>query len=217
MRDLEFNIGRPTNIVRLEDYLEKSFEEIKGKKKEKFMSLLEGLKKEDLEVYMHSLRTLPLALDSARFCGINIKPVIYAAPLHDIGKQDLDWNILHKPGRLTKEEEEHVKQHVIYGYAKLSPEFEYTAQIQGVHHVAYSGLVKPRIKFSKRNQDMIFFFGRIISIADHFDAMNYRSDHSSDRPKNKGEILNRFKNNNSDEYQMRLVTRLLEYDILKPM
>src|SRR5262245_18874383 len=42
-----------------------------------------------------------------------------SAPLHDIGKVDVPDRILRKPARLTPEEYEEMKRHVIYGYEAI--------------------------------------------------------------------------------------------------
>src|SRR5262245_25084266 len=43
-----------------------------------------------------------------------------SAPLHDIGKVGVPDRILRKPARLTPEEYEEMKRHVIYGYERSS-------------------------------------------------------------------------------------------------
>jgi putative two-component system response regulator len=49
-----------------------------------------------------------------------VNRIVKAAPLHDIGKIGIPDSILLKPGRLTPEEFETMKQHTVIGYKALS-------------------------------------------------------------------------------------------------
>ena len=70
-----------------------------------------------------------------------------ASSLHDIGKISIDEKILNKPGRLTKDEFEIVKQHSLIGAEMLKtvPNYnnndllEYAYQICRWHHERYDG------------------------------------------------------------------------------
>lgn len=97
------------------------------------------------------------------------------ALLHDIGKIFIDKKILNKPGKLTEFEFEEMKQHSRLGYDYLKKEFDISTQSYLAvldHHEKYSGEGYP----SNKKQNEISLFGRIITIADVYDAV------TSDRP-----------------------------------
>ncbi len=93
------------------------------------------------------------------------------APMHDIGKLGVQDSILQKPGRLTPEEFEVVKQHTIIG-AKIIGDHKSdllkTARIVALeHHEKWDGTGYP---YGKSGED-INIFARITAVADVFDAL----------------------------------------------
>ncbi len=99
-----------------------------------------------------------------------------AAPLHDIGKIGIPDGILLKPGALTGEEFEIMKAHTIIGARILSgsrfPLLQLAEEIALTHHERWDGTGYPR----GLRDEQIPLAGRIVAIADAFDAM------TSDRP-----------------------------------
>lgn len=136
------------------------------------------LKYFDDYTYQHSVNVAVLAIIIGVALKLNKKKLYMlglGALLHDIGKVFIDKDILNKPGKLTDEEFTIMKNHVIYGYEYLKKEFHFPVQsFMGAldHHEKYDGTGypnrKPGIKIS--------LFGRIISIADVYDAL------TSERP-----------------------------------
>jgi PAS domain S-box-containing protein len=114
-----------------------------------------------------------------------------ASPMHDIGKVGIADSILNKKGKLTKEEFEKMKEHVLIGYEMLKnsnrPILKASAIVAHEHHEKYDGTGYPR--GIKGNE--IHIYGRITAICDVFDALG------SDRPYKKAwdlkEILKLFK------------------------
>lgn len=103
----------------------------------------------------------------------------YGAILHDLGKVFVDPKIINKPDKLTEEEFEQVKKHPMEGYIYLRDHYGMTEiSARGVveHHERYDGSGYPR----KKAENDISEFGRIIAIADVYDAL------VSDRPYRKG-------------------------------
>lgn len=94
-----------------------------------------------------------------------------SAPLHDIGKLGIPDSILLKPGKLTSEEFDIIKTHTTIGYEILAnPSSKYLkagAVIALSHHEKYDGTGYPK----GLKGDEIPIFGRIVSIADVFDAL----------------------------------------------
>ena len=90
--------------------------------------------------------------------------------VHDVGKIGVPESVLTKPGRLTESEYALVKQHPETGARILAGIRQMNDLIPGVlyHHEAWDGSGYPH---GLRGQD-IPLFGRILGLADAFDAMS---------------------------------------------
>lgn len=100
----------------------------------------------------------------------NIKELIQAGILHDIGKLKVEDKILNKPGKLTDEEFEEMKNHVAYGYDMLKNNDDINDDIKKgilMHHERVDGTGYPT--GAKKNE--INLYAKIIAIADTYDAM----------------------------------------------
>ena len=104
--------------------------------------------------------------------------------MHDAGKIGIKESILSKPGRLTDEEYEHIKQHPTIGEHILRPllrEAPEILQIVRSHHERIDGGGFPDGLVG----EAIPFLARIVSVADTFDAMTtarpYRPSPGEDR------------------------------------
>ena len=92
-----------------------------------------------------------------------------AAQLHDIGKIGVPDSVLNKVGRLTDEEYVQMKSHVLRG-AEILKDFtlvEHVGDGTRYHHERYDGKGYP----DGLKGEEIPLFGRIIGVADAFDAM----------------------------------------------
>jgi putative nucleotidyltransferase with HDIG domain len=99
----------------------------------------------------------------------DLRIVVLAAILHDIGKISIPAKILAKPGCLKEEEYAVIKKHPERGVEILEElgVFQEAAQAILHHHERYGGGGYPSGVGGKG----INFLGRIISVADAFDAM----------------------------------------------
>ncbi len=129
----------------------------------------------DIETGNHIIRMSKYCEIIARNYGLSKKEqelILYASPLHDVGKIGIPDEILLKPGRLTEEEFEIIKKHTIIG-AKILEGFErypivkYGKIIALEHHERWDGKGYP---YGKRGEE-IHIFSRIAAIADVFDAL----------------------------------------------
>jgi len=96
-----------------------------------------------------------------------------AAPLHDVGKIGIADSILLKPARLTGEEFEIVKTHAQLGAELLgggrSRILQLACEIALTHHERWDGTGYPHGLAG----DLIPIAGRIVSVADVFDALTH--------------------------------------------
>ena len=97
----------------------------------------------------------------------------FAGLLHDIGKDEVDEELLLAPRRLTEEEFERIKLHTLVGYNMLMertdivPSFKRIAEAARWHHERLDGSGYP----DGLKGEEIPFLARLVSVADAFDAM----------------------------------------------
>lgn len=125
----------------------------------------------------HSERVTALALKIGRALGLGSKEleVLHRGGLlHDIGKLGIPAEILDKPGPLTDEEAQLMREHVRMGARILEPIAAYAAVLPIVlqHHERFDGTGYP----NGLAGEAISLGGRIFAVADCFDAL------ISDRP-----------------------------------
>lgn len=101
-----------------------------------------------------------------------IEQLAQFATIHDIGKVTIHPDILQKPGKLTPEEFDTMKQHTVNGaeILKQAPSLTIAVNIALHHHERYDGMGYPH----GLSGEAIPFEARITSIADVFDALTMR-------------------------------------------
>jgi putative nucleotidyltransferase with HDIG domain len=113
-----------------------------------------------------------ICLEIARQLGwskAQMEPLRYGAILHDIGKIYISESILRKPGKLTSEEWDEMKQHTNLG-AELVQSIPYLTQAIPIirsHHERWDGKGYPEGLAG----DEIPTAARIAAVADALDAM----------------------------------------------
>jgi HD-GYP domain-containing protein (c-di-GMP phosphodiesterase class II) len=125
----------------------------------------------------HSDRVARVSVRLAQELGCDsetLKTLYFSGLLHDIGKIGINDEVLRKPGKLTPEEFEHIKQHVIIGYRILADLRKMSPMLPVVlhHHEAWDGSGYPHALAGEN----IPYLARIAAVADSYDAM------ASDRP-----------------------------------
>ncbi|MDM5179654.1 DUF3369 domain-containing protein [Massilia sp. DJPM01] len=100
--------------------------------------------------------------------------LMHAAPMHDIGKIATPDAVLLKPGKLTPEEWEIMKQHPTVGLSILDgssrPILKAAAVIAHQHHEKFDGSGYPQ---GLMGPD-IHIYARIVAVADVFDALSHK-------------------------------------------
>lgn len=130
----------------------------------------------DLETGMHIKRMSHYSALLGRLSGMDEEEeqlLLYASPLHDIGKIGIPDAILLKPGKLDEQEFHLMKQHSVLGGLMLSdgenyPIIQAGQIIATQHHEKYDGSGYPK----RLKADEIHIYARIVSIADVFDALS---------------------------------------------
>jgi len=140
-------------------------------------ALGDALDLKDSETEGHSKRVTAYTIALARAMGISpvdIKIIARGAFLHDIGKMAIPDEILRKPGKLTREEEQIMQDHCTRGYHILRkiPFLSEAAAIVYTHQEHFDGNGYP----SRLRGNEIPIGARIFAVADAMDAI------TSDRP-----------------------------------
>jgi putative two-component system response regulator len=172
----------------LAEEVRKATHEIVARERETVVRLSKAAEYRDPETGAHILRMAHYSAVIAKALGMSVAEqdlLLQAAPMHDIGKVGIADNILLKPGRLTPEEFEVMKQHAVFGYeilqGSLSKVLQTGAEIARGHHEKFDGSGYPHGLAGEQ----IPIFSRIVAVADVFDAL------TSERPYKKAWTLER--------------------------
>jgi HD-GYP domain-containing protein (c-di-GMP phosphodiesterase class II) len=126
--------------------------------------------------YTHSVNVAILSLCLGKRIGlsrISLSHLAICGLVHDLGKLDIPKKVLNKPGKLTDEEFKVIQMHPIKSVnqiIKLRAPTDLKAKIllpPFEHHLKYDLSGYPRV----HNKKSVSLFGRIITIADVFDAL----------------------------------------------
>jgi putative nucleotidyltransferase with HDIG domain len=143
---------------------------------------LTALKKYDNYTFTHMVNVAALAMAQARALNVGgtlLREFGFAALMHDIGKVHTPLEVLNKPDKLTKEEFEVMKRHVIDGahILRRTPEMPALAPIVAFEHHLKQDLSGYPEHIGRRTLNLCTM---IVSIADVFDALR------SNRPYRQG-------------------------------
>lgn len=129
-----------------------------------------------------------------------------AAPLHDVGKIGIPDSILLKPGKLTPQEFELMKTHTSIGAQILGgspfPPLQMAAEIAFTHHERWDGSGYHGMK-----GESIPLTGRIVAVADSFDAMTHERPYKRAFPTD--QVVAEFERESGGQFDSELVTTLL--------
>ncbi|MBZ6386749.1 MULTISPECIES: HD-GYP domain-containing protein [Pantoea] len=130
------------------------------------------LKNHDDYTWLHSMAVCGLMINLAQQLGLDNRQVLRVGMgglLHDVGKAAVPLEILNKPGKLTEEEFEVMRQHPVTG-AQMLMEANAEADLLDIalhHHEKYDGSGYPH----RLKGEEISFYSRMAAVCDVYDAL----------------------------------------------
>jgi len=152
-----------------------------------------ALDAKDQYTFGHSERVAHLAVQLARAIGLEeqeVERIRIAGLVHDVGKIGVPEAVLCKTGKLTDDEYDQIKRHPRIGYNILKGIPKMEDVLDGVlyHHERWDGRGYP----DRLAGENIPLYGRILGVADTFDAMSSTRSYRQAMPREKvlAEIVN---------------------------
>ena len=173
MQDVLYDIylDKPLNARKVEAVSNSMFE--RRDDIANILACLSQMRAADEYTYAHCLNVAYISLLIAKWGKSDdedLRSVLEAGLMHDIGKCRVPLEILNKPGRLTASEFDVMKTHPTHGYRILTDTADMrrsTALAALTHHEKINGTGYPMKLTNKR----IPYYGKITAIADIYDAM----------------------------------------------
>ena len=172
LRGSRLKLHNKTSILQYE--VEQAVKTVKERELEALLLLGRASEYKDKDTASHILRVgkySAMIMESLGGSDEDKELMLYSAPLHDVGKIGIADNILNKSSKLTVEEYNIMKTHTTKGYEILSGTkskyLEAGAIIALSHHEKYDGSGYP----NGLKGDSIPLYGRIVAVADVFDAL----------------------------------------------
>jgi len=127
--------------------------------------------------YAHSLRVGLTASAIAEFMGFDGRALLFAGLMHDIGKALTLLSTLGKTKGWTAEDSKEMECHVGDSYRMVRGKFDFSAQVLIWHHQfqqnAYPKELPPPLHaYSKGTEVTIAMYGRLLALADTYDALH---------------------------------------------
>jgi HD-GYP domain-containing protein (c-di-GMP phosphodiesterase class II) len=186
-------------------------EEIESTQREIILTLAETGEMRSKETGNHVKRVAEYSGILAKAFGLSQAEVSLlknSSPMHDIGKIAIPDSILLKPGRLTDEERVEMNTHTTLGYEMLNHSdrelLKTAALVAHQHHEKWDGTGYPNGLKGKE----IHIFGRLLAIADVFDALICKRVYKEPWPVNK--IIEMFKESKGKDFDPDVVDVFLK-------
>lgn len=134
-------------------------------------SMVKNVEEKDIYTHNHGDRVRDYSIQIAKVLDLSnerIESITFASLCHDVGKIFVPDEILNKPGKLTEEEFNLIKNHPLDGERMTQGTFmENISKIISQHHERIDGTGYP----CGLKGDEILLEANIIALADSFDAM----------------------------------------------
>lgn len=172
-----------TRTGHAQDALREAIDEVAAGRHDAVIAMARGAEAKDHNTGEHVVRVGSGAEQLAREVGLGDSSAValrLAAILHDVGKLHVPDRILMKPGPLTAEEWDVMRQHTVWGERILANGhgFELARRIARWHHENFDGSGYP----DGLTGAVIPLEARIVRIADAFDAMTHDRPYRAARP-----------------------------------
>ncbi|OGN10282.1 MAG: hypothetical protein A3J46_00600 [Candidatus Yanofskybacteria bacterium RIFCSPHIGHO2_02_FULL_41_11] len=154
--------------------------------------------------YQHSLKVGLLARKIAALMHLDQKALLYAGLMHDLGKCMVCLDTLGKTEGWTENDTREIEGHVMDGYEMVRGRFNFTADIIVWHHKfqdhGYPRVIpQPLHEYSERTKVHIPEYGRLLALADVYDALHRVNDKFGEkRPLSDEEIYQKMIELNPD-------------------
>lgn len=149
-------------------------QKIMDREREAILVLSRAAEHRDPETGQHLIRMAAYTRLIAEALGLaqdRVDILYAAAPMHDVGKIATPDSILLKPGKLTPDETVIMREHTVHGHHILAGNASeiliVAAEVALRHHERYDGAGYP----NRLSGDAIPLSGRIVAVADVFDAL----------------------------------------------
>ncbi len=176
---------------------------------ETIIAIAKAVDAKDERTSQHSQRVSQYSVLIAKELGFSeqeCENLRKTALMHDIGKIGIPDNILNKPARLTDEEYAVMKSHVTRG-AEILKDFtllDHVVEGARFHHERYDGKGYP----DGLKGEEIPLYGRIIGVADAFDAMTANRVYR--KQMDFGYVLNEMRKGRGTQFDPQIVDILLK-------
>lgn len=172
MRDYQKELK--TEVAKRTEQLQRAFQKIKVASLDTILRLGRAAEYKDEATGTHIHRVSRYAAAVGGALGLSneaVEGLIYATPMHDVGKIGIPDSILLKPGKLNAQEWEIMKQHTVIGARILERSdtdfIKLAEMIAMTHHEKWDGTGYP----AGLQGAAIPLAGRIAAIVDVFDAL----------------------------------------------
>jgi response regulator RpfG family c-di-GMP phosphodiesterase len=151
--------------------------EVEDTQREIVYRLSEAMEQRSVETGNHVRRIAFICYELAKAYGLSeleAEKLMFAAPLHDIGKVGIPDNILHKPEGLNEQEWQVMQTHASIGFNILKGSKRAIVQAGAIiardHHEKWDGSGYP----DGKQGEQIHIYARIAALADVYDALRHR-------------------------------------------
>jgi putative nucleotidyltransferase with HDIG domain len=186
----------------------KIYEDLSSTIKGIILAVATSIDLRDRYTHTHSNNVSKVAVTIGKELGFSdsdLEELEISALLHDVGKIGIPDEILNKPGKLTEEEYKVIQSHTVIG-ADLLSEIDFLSKNIPLgaleHHEKLDGSGYPHNK----KEDEISLFGKLLAVADIYDALTAKRVYKDPWPKEK--VLNMLKGDCPEKFDCKIVKAL---------